>query len=189
VCPWQGLAGDLLAAARTADAAITCETQLPAGFLGQRLFFDRDACAVRRGHPRRARLSGVEAFLAADHVAVVGREFGEDPVDTWLRSEGRARRVALQVPHYVQALHVVARTDLLAVIPERLIRAQARGLGLRAVPVPLDVGTFDEYLLHPTRTHADPGCAWFRGVLREVAESLGPLRGVSRGTVADNKRG
>jgi hypothetical protein len=47
-------------------------------------------------------------------------------------------------------------------------------LDLNAVPVPLDVGTFDEYLLHPARNHADPGCVWLRGVLMQIAKSLGP---------------
>jgi DNA-binding transcriptional LysR family regulator len=175
VCPWHGRRGDLLEAARAADAALTCETELPGGFHRQRLYTDRDAIAVRRGHPRLKALSAVDEFLAADHVAVVEREFSEDPVDAWLRGEGRTRRIALEVPHYVQALHLVARTDLVAVIPERLIRAYAAALSLRALPVPIDAGTFDEHLLHPTRTHADSGCAWFRGVLREVAASLGEL--------------
>jgi DNA-binding transcriptional LysR family regulator len=127
------------------------------------------------------RLADLEAFLAADHVAVAEREFAEDPVDTWLRSEGRPRKVALAVPQYLHALHLVAGTDLLAVIPERLLRAYAGALGLQVVAVPLDVGTFDEHLLHPTRTHADPGCAWFRGVLRAVAEELGPLPATTSG--------
>src|SRR5258708_20439923 len=95
-------------------------------------------------------------FLKARHVAVVGREFTEDPVDRWLRQEGCERNVALTVPHYLQALHVVAQSDLMAVIPERLIRAYAAALDLAAVAVPLEVGTFDEYLLHPAPSHADP---------------------------------
>jgi hypothetical protein len=39
-------------------------------------------------------------------------------------------------------------------------------------PLPLDAGTFDEYLLHPARTHADPGCGWLRGVLKEVGAQI-----------------
>jgi DNA-binding transcriptional LysR family regulator len=179
VRPWRGRRGDVLEAARAADAALTCETDTPGGFHRQRLFTDRDACAVRRGHPKLRRLGDVGEFLAAEHVAVAEREFSEDPVDTWLRREGRPRRIALEVPHYLHALHLVARTDLLAVIPERLVRAYARALGLLVVAVPLDVGTFDEHLLHPSRTHADPGCAWFRGALRAVGDSLGPLPATS----------
>lgn len=100
------------------------------------------------------------------------RDSGEDPVDVWLKAEGRKRNIAITVPHYLQALHAVARSDLIAVIPERLIRAYAAPLHFKWCPVPLDAGTFDEFLLHPARTHADPGCIWFRGILKEIGDSL-----------------
>lgn len=161
--------------ARAVDAAITCVPNCFKGFYQQRLFTDRDACAVRRGHPIKMCLGAREEFLRAQHVAVVGREFTEDPVDTWLRQESHQRNVALSVPYYLQALHVVSQSDLIAVIPERLIRAYAGVLHLDLLPVPLDVGTFDEYLLHPAPSHADPGCIWLRGVLQSLAKVLGPL--------------
>jgi DNA-binding transcriptional LysR family regulator len=157
------------------DAAIACVPNCFKGFYQQRLFTDRDACAVRRGHPLTSRLANPEEFLQAKHVAVVGREFTEDPVDTWLREERRERNVALSVPHYLQALHIVAQSDLIAVIPERLTRAYAEILHLNVLAVPLDVGTFDEYVLHPATTHTDPGCVWLRGVLHQIAKSFAPL--------------
>lgn len=161
--------------ARAVDVAIACVPNIFKGFYQQRLFTDRDACAVRRGHRVAKQLTNAGEFLRARHVAVIGREFTEDPVDTWLRQEGRERNIALTVPHYLQALHVAAQSDLIAVIPERLIRAYAGILNLDLMAVPLDVGTFDEYLLHPAPSHADPGCVWLRGVLKEIAKSLGPL--------------
>jgi len=160
--------------ARAVDVAITCVPSSFKGFYQQRLFIDRDACAVRRGSSTTGKISKAE-FLELQHVAVVGREFREDPVDAWLQEEGCQRNVALTVPHYLQALHVVAQSDLIAVIPERLIRAYSRVLDLEVLPVPLDVGTFHEYLLHPATKHSDPGCVWFRAVLHRVAKSLGPL--------------
>lgn len=175
VQPWRVNMPDPFELARLVDFAIACVPHKFNGFYQQRLFKDRDACAVRRGHPIATRMADPEVFLYAKHVAVVGREFTEDPVDTWLRQEGLTRAVALTVPHYLQALHVVAQSDLIAVLPERLIRAYAEILDVDAVAVPLDVGTFDEYLLHPARSHADPGCVWLRGVLQEIAKSLGPL--------------
>jgi DNA-binding transcriptional LysR family regulator len=161
--------------ARAVDVAITCVPTSFKGFYQQRLFTDRDACAVRRGSSIIGKISRKAEFLELQHVAVVGREFRDDPVDTWLREEGCQRNVALTVPHYLQALHVVAQSDLIAVIPERLIRAYSRVLDLDVLPVPLDVGTFHEYLLHPATKHSDPGCVWFRGVLHRVAKSLGSL--------------
>jgi DNA-binding transcriptional LysR family regulator len=160
---------------RSVDLAVACVPNSFKGFYQQRLFTDRDACAVRRGNPIRSQISGVAYFLNMKQVAVVGREFREDPVDTWLHEEGHRRNVVLTVPHYLQALHVVAQTDLVAVIPERLIRAYSAILGLDVLPMPLDVGTFDEYLLHPSTKHFDPGCVWLRGVLHRVAKSLKPL--------------
>jgi DNA-binding transcriptional LysR family regulator len=71
--------------------------------------------------------------------------------------------VVLTVPHYAQALRVVAQSDLIAVTPERLVWAYAAALDLEVLAVPLDVGTFDEYLLHPAKNHADAGCMWLRG--------------------------
>ena len=167
--------GDSFELAHSVDLAIACVPNSFKGFYQQRLFTDRDACAVRRGSPIANRISRQADFLKMKHVAVVGREFAEDPVDTWLHEEGYQRNVALTVPHYLQALHVVAQSDLIAVIPERLVRAYSAILGLDVLPVPLDVGTFDEYLLHPATKHADPGCVWLRGVLQHVAKSLGPL--------------
>jgi len=161
---------------RAVDVAIACVPTVFKGFYQQRLFTDRDACAVRRGRPIARRIVRLEEFLKARHVAVTGREFRDDPVDTWLRQEGYERNVTLSVSHYLQALHVVSQSDLIAVIPERLIRVYGEILDLDVVAVPLDVGTFDEYLLHPTRCHTDPGNVWLRGIFKEVAASLGPLR-------------
>jgi DNA-binding transcriptional LysR family regulator len=158
--------------ARNIEAAVACVPEAFPGFYRQRLFTDRDMCVFRRGHPRANRLGNEKPFLEAGHVAVRVRDSGEDPVDFWLKAEGRKRNIAITVPHYLQALHAVARSDLIAVIPERLIRAYAAPLHLKWCPVPLDAGTFDEFLLHPARTHADPGCIWFRGILKEIGDSL-----------------
>jgi DNA-binding transcriptional LysR family regulator len=149
--PWRGSGVAAHDLARSVDVAIGCMPGSFPGFYRQPLFTDRDACAARRGNPHLRGISRRARFLEAKHVAVIVYGMREDPVDTWLREEGCQRNVALTVPNYLQALHVVARSDLLAVIPERLIRAYARELKLRAKTVPLDVGTFEEYLLHPAR--------------------------------------
>jgi DNA-binding transcriptional LysR family regulator len=189
VQPLVGNTWDPFELARLVDVAVACVPSRFKGFYQQRLFTDRDACVVRRGHASARLLAKPEEFLKAKHVAVVGREFTEDPVDTWLRQEGCERNVVLTVPHYLQALHVVSESDLIGVIPERLIRAYAGILGLDAVTVPLDVGTFEEYLLHPARSRDDPGCVWLRGILMEIAKSLGPLEPKAQQKMSDRRPG
>lgn len=169
---WPAREKDPAELARSIDAAIACVAEAFPGFYCQRLFTDRDLCVFRSRRPRSNRLRDETAFLEAAHVAVKVRASGEDPVDTWLKAEGRKRNISLTLPHYLQALHAVARSDLIAVIPERLIRAYAAPLRLKWLPVPLDAGTFDEFLLHPARTHADPGRMWLRTVLMEIGRSL-----------------
>jgi DNA-binding transcriptional LysR family regulator len=165
---------DALDLSRKVDAIVACSPSQFKGFYQQRLFVDRDACAMRSGHPFAVSMTR-DHFFSARYVAVVAREFSEDPVDSWLREEGWARNVVLTVPTYLQALHVVAESDLVAVIPERLVYAHSALLDVVAKEVPLDAGTFEEYLIHPARTHADPGCVWLRSLITGVANSLGSL--------------
>ena len=158
--------------ARTVDVAIACVPEAFPGFYRQRLFTDRDICIFRNRRPQAHRLRDENLFLESGHVAVSVRGAREDPVDTWLKAEGRKRNIVLTVPHYLEALHAVARSDLIAVIPERLVRTYSAPLRLKWIPLPLDAGTFDEFLLHPARTHPDPGCVWLRGILNDIGTSL-----------------
>jgi DNA-binding transcriptional LysR family regulator len=158
--------------ARDIEAAVACVSDAFPGFYRQRLFTDRDMCVFSCRNPRANRLGDETTFLETGHVAVRVRSSGEDPVDTCLKAEGRKRNVAITVPDYLQALHAVSRSDLIAVIPERLIRAYAAPLHRKWRQLPLDAGTCDEFLLHPARTHADPGCIWLRCILKEIGDSL-----------------
>src|SRR5438874_6973134 len=139
VVPWRGPAIFTAEFARTIDMVISIGDAFK-GFHRQRLYTDSDALAVRRGHPAGARLKKREAFLAARHVAVVIRGQSEDLIDIWLRSKNIERRIALVVPGYIEALHVTARTDLVAFVPRRLIAALSRQLSLVSVTPPLDPG-------------------------------------------------
>src|SRR6185295_16572946 len=127
--------------ARTIDVVVTCVPAVFDGFYRQRLFTDHDTCVRRTGHPLARSLGQLETFLRAKHVAVIGRGAREDPIDGWLRDEGYERNVATVVPSYLQALHLVAQSDFIAVLPSCVVEAKQRQLGVKAiaVPPPLDI--------------------------------------------------
>src|ERR1700733_2085604 len=178
---WKGIVTDARDNGKTPDAVVACQTRDLPGFYRQRLFTDRDVCVMHGGHPLSGKALTLRTFLDTPHVAVEAVEFTADPVDTWLQELGHARKVAVTVPHYIDALHLVAQSELIGVIPERLARAYASSLGLVTQEIPLDVGTFEEYLLHPAHTHADLGCVWFRGLIWSLRGKVtGSLRGKSR---------
>jgi DNA-binding transcriptional LysR family regulator len=158
--------------ARTVDLVVAWTGEAYPGFHRQSLYVDRDALAVRRGHPQAERLSDLEGFNAARHVAVVGAGEREDAIEPFLRRSGVERRIVLAVPSYLQALRMTARSDLVAFVPGRLIAALAGPLDLVAVPPPIDPGEDQQYLFHPVVAQFDPGAAWLRELVLRVGRSL-----------------
>jgi DNA-binding transcriptional LysR family regulator len=171
IVPWRGPAIFNADFARTIDLVISIGDAFK-GFHRQLLYTDRDALAVRRGHPIGAKLARRDVFLKARHVAVVIRGQNTDLIDEWLRPRGIERRIALVVSGYLEALHIVARTDLVAFVPGRLIAALAKPLSLQAVTPPLDPGVDEQFMFYPTRAQFDPGSIWLRNLMLGVGREM-----------------
>ena len=62
VQPWRANLPDPFELARLVDVAIACVPNKFKSFYQQHLFKDRDACAVRRGHPIASRLADPDDF-------------------------------------------------------------------------------------------------------------------------------
>jgi DNA-binding transcriptional LysR family regulator len=171
VVPWRGPAIFSAEFARTIDLVISIGNAFK-GFHRQLLYTDRDALAVRRGHPLGGKLAERDVFLKARHIAVIIRGQNEDLIDGWLRSKKIERRIALVVPGYIEALHVVARTDLVAFVPRRLIGALAKQLSLMTVTPPLDPGIDEQFMFYPTRAQMDPGSIWLRNLMLGIGRGM-----------------
>src|ERR1700733_11551013 len=88
------------------------------------------------------------------------------------RDRGSRRR-----PGYIEALHIVARTDLVAFVPSRLIAALAGSLSLITVKPPFDPGIDEQFMFYPTRAQFDPGSVWLRKLMLETGRELGRSKG------------
>jgi DNA-binding transcriptional LysR family regulator len=171
IVPWRGPAIFAAEFARTIDLVISIGDAFK-GFHRQLLYTDHDALAVRRGHPVGGKLARRDVFLKARHVAVVIRGQNADLIDDWLLPKGIERRIALVVPSYIEALHIVARTDLVAFVPSRLISALAKPLALGTVTPPLDPGIDEQFMFYPTRAQFDPGSIWLRKLMLETGREI-----------------
>jgi DNA-binding transcriptional LysR family regulator len=171
IVPWRGPAIFTAEFARTIDLVISIGDAFR-GFHRQLLYTDSDALAVRGGHPAGAKLKKRDSFLRARHVAVTIRGQNEDLIDGWLRTKGIERRIALVVPGYIEALHVAARTDLVAFVPRRLIGALSKQLSLVTVTPPFDPGIDQQFMFYPTRAQMDPGSIWLRKLMLETGRGL-----------------
>lgn len=171
IAEWRGektLSRDYL---DTIDVIVSAWVGRFPGFAHDLLFRDHDVVAVRAGARTTARLHSLQGFLAAQHAAVVGPGERQDLVDVWLKTVGHTRNVAVTVPSYLLALGIVAETDMVAVLPKRLIEQLGARLRVRAVPLPMAV-THDEIFLHyPTIAKSDAGSEWLRAAIRSVTRS------------------
>ncbi|HEY0134470.1 MAG TPA: LysR substrate-binding domain-containing protein, partial [Nannocystis sp.] len=92
--------------------------------------------------------------------------------DTALAELGHGkRRIALTVPHFFLAPALIAASDLVITLPERVARIITANYPLRIVPLPIKVPTFDISLAWHERVHHDPANAWMRD---QIVKSLRP---------------
>lgn len=136
------------------------------------LLEDRLVVAMRAGHELADGALTPERFAAADHVIVSRRGRLSDPVDDLLAARDLHRRVLATAPTSTTALHVVAASDLVVVVPERLCRPTVDALGLRTAPVPLDLPPVPLVVAWHERNENDRAHAWLRSL---VADAVGQI--------------
>ncbi|MFD1692889.1 LysR family transcriptional regulator [Azotobacter chroococcum] len=79
--------------------------------------------------------------------------------DKALARAGLTRRVVLSVPHFLFVMSVLASTDLVAMLPSRLVRNTS---ALQVVEPPVDVPGFEMAMFWHERSHRDPAHQWLR---------------------------
>lgn len=132
----------------------------PPGLRRRVLFSERYVLAGRRDHPKLKRKPTLAQFSRLEHVIVSPEGGGfNGPTDDALAAVGMARNVVLSVPHFLFVMSVLASTDLVALLPERLVRGNA---ALRVVDAPLEVAGYDMAMLWHERMHRDPAHIWLR---------------------------
>ena len=142
------------------DLAFHTSEGAPAGLRRRTLFAERYVLAGRAGHPRLKRKPTLAQFCALEQVIVSPDGGGFHGVtDEALAAAGMTRRVVLSVPHFLFMLSVLAGTDLVAMVPARLVQSNA---ALRVVEAPVSVPGYEMAMLWHERSHRDPAHQWLR---------------------------
>lgn len=129
------------------------------------LFTERYVLAGRQDHPKLKRRPTLAQFCQLEHVMVSPDGGGfSGATDAVLATHRLSRRVVLSVPHFLFMLKVLASTDLVAVVPERLVKSV---VGLTIVEPPVEVPGFEILMLWHGRVHRDPGHQWLRNYIAE----------------------
>ncbi|WP_305074328.1 LysR family transcriptional regulator [Propionivibrio sp.] len=149
------------------DLAFHTTEGAPDGLRHRPLFSERYVLVGREGHPRLKRRPTLSQFCKLDH-AIVSPDGGgfRGVTDEELSRAGLTRRVALSVPHFLFLRSVLASTDLVAMLPSRLVRDTS---GLQVVEPPVEVPGFEIAMFWPERSHRDPAHQWLRERIVDAA--------------------
>jgi DNA-binding transcriptional LysR family regulator len=154
------------------DLAIGAFAGLAAEFRRQTLFEDRLACVVRQGHPRVEDRMTMKCFLSLKHLLIAPHGRPGGIVDDALALQGLTRRIARFVPFYLVALDLVAQTDCIVTMSERLAHANAERFKLQVLRPPLPLKPYQVAQVWHPRVDADPAHAWFRKLVVQAAMPL-----------------
>lgn len=150
------------------DLALMIPEIAPPRLRLETLFEERYVAIVRRDHPRVGAALDLDTFCSLEHVVVSPSGGGfTGPADAALAAHGRSRRVALSAATFLIVPEIVARTDLIALVPERLVTGRTERLRLLEPPLP--VPGFTMAMVWHDRTGDHPAHRWLRGRLRAVA--------------------
>src|SRR3954454_4708864 len=131
------------------------------------LFRDPYVCLMRADHPTIKRTLSRKQFLEASH-ALVSYRGGHRIIEETLDRAGLSRRIALRVPHFTVLPMVLARTDLILILPQRVARVYERQGEFKSLPPPVAIPPADVGVHWHERFDADPGNRWLREQLLEL---------------------
>lgn len=156
------------------DLAVGIYGDMPEEMQSRQLLTDRFVCVVRDGHPGVGKRLTLDSFVRLAHVQVAPRGKPGGYLDDVLRERGLTRRVARAVPYFLTALQLVAETDYVLTISERIAKRYEASLGLRLFEVPVPLRPYALSLVWHPRLAADPGNRFLREVfVRASGEAAG----------------
>lgn len=135
----------------------------------QLLFRERFVCACRRDHPSIGDTLSLEEYINADHLLVSIQEDMVGRVDCLLAQQNLTRNIVVSTPHFLVAPSILARTNLIVTLVERIAQEFAPTLNLKILPCPLPLKGFSVSMRWHQSMRDLATNSWLRGVIAEVA--------------------
>lgn len=150
------------------DLAVSMDLEHAGAVRSEPLFADRMVCLLDRRHPAAQGEMTLTRFLESPHLKVSISPTDGRYVDAALSAMGQARRIAVNVPHWLVTPHLLAGSPMIAVLSERLARGfVGETLAIRDLPYPS--APFAWSLYWHRRHDGAPAQKWLRAELRSAA--------------------
>lgn len=141
--------------------ALTTPETAPETLRMRKIYREEYVSIARTGHPMIKSALDIETFCKLDHVMVSPEGGGfHGPADDTLMANGQTRNVALSAPGFLVVPEIIARSDMIALVPSRV--AEGRKDQVQIFDPPLPVTGFDMALVWHDRTTTHPLYRWLR---------------------------
>lgn len=151
----------------TIDLAVGRFLNVPTRFHSRRWASETLKIALRKDHPLVEGELDLAVFLRLRHLWVHGGQT-RGMVDQWLEDHELKRDIVYTTPNYLQAAHIVASSDLAAVLPTALARHFAGLLPLQLLDLPFDLGTFQLDIVSVAQRERDAALQWLIGEIMAI---------------------
>lgn len=156
------------------EADVDLETGVVADSTGPELrsmvlFRDQFVGVARAGHPLGNGKVTLRRYAGGDHIQVSRRGLERGPIDDALRDVGLARRVAVIVSGFPEAVALARGTDLIATVPERHTGFL---VGVVRFKLPLALPELAISMMWHPRLDADPAHRWLRSCVKAACNSV-----------------
>lgn len=157
-----------------ADLGISLLPQTRSGYLRTELCQEHYCVAMRRDHALADKFS-LDGWLSFPHAVVSAAGARRTPLDDQLALIGKERRVGISVPSFLMVPSLLARSDLLAMLPRCCMRSDPY---LRYHDPPLEVESFPLHLAVARRSDGDIAVQYVASLIRDYFAS-GAWRGTN----------
>ena len=131
---------------------------------------DHLVAAMCPDHPYAQEELTIKRYARAHHITVSRRGRLHDPIDDALEKYGLQRQVVATAPTSTAALHSVSQSDLIVAVPECMCQPTVQALGLRTLPIPLELQPVPLIQSWHQRYEGDPAHTWLRDQVRKALE-------------------
>jgi DNA-binding transcriptional LysR family regulator len=112
----------------------------------------------------------VENFTKYPRVQILPRDFVmySAPIDAALSNVNAARRIGAWLPSFLLLPHIIASTDMIAVVPSKMTAGAYSGTTVTAIDPPISLPQVPFFMYWHPRSARDKGLQWLRRSVAKV---------------------
>ncbi|MGO4476336.1 LysR family transcriptional regulator [Massilia sp. 2TAF26] len=150
------------------DLAIGAFEEVSEALYQRQLFRQPFVSMFRKGHPLATGSVDLARFVQATHLIVDAAQSPYDRINVLLEKAGVGTQARFRVPHFTAVPYIVATSDLVVTVPQKLAESAAAPFGLKWIEPPLALPTLQTNVFWHRRFNHDPGIQWLRGLIADV---------------------